>query len=283
MSKFIDSKNLSITKRTSSILKYSKENDTDGVISIFKNLCLPFNNNKKKELFINIFKESDIPYTCDDKLGFSIFSEKRTLKTVVSHMDLIKKFNTSFSNNKTHEIKDGRIYGALDNTFTNAVLINSILNNRDKNTTYLFTLDEETTQYAIKEYMVRYGTDQFVINLDITNEGNKNNMAIEYDKPCYHICKQINDNMDNPFFTTDRDCDDLDEVMKADGNGFSYCLPTKGNIHSFNNNTSIDKIEPYMEGLEFLIHDLELTEFIPNIFNMSIDKSFKYKNFNKQL
>jgi uncharacterized protein YcgL (UPF0745 family) len=225
MSKLFDSnKSFSnLTKRAESILTYSKDNDFISIISIFKNLCLPFTKeNPKKQLFQKIFELSNIEYTWDNDIGFIIFSEKKTEKTIVSHMDLIKVFNSGFEKERTHEVKDNHIYGALDNTFTNAVLINSILNNRNKNTTYLFTLDEETTQHAIRDYMKKFGTEQFIINLDITSEGYKHNMSIEYDEPCYHICKQINDNMDSPFFTTERVGDDLDEVLKADGKGFSY-------------------------------------------------------------
>jgi len=274
------SKKLSISERAQTIINYSKNNNSIGIISIFKNLCLPFNNeNLKKQLFENIFFLSNIPYIWDDKIGFIIFSENHTKKTIVSHMDLISIFNNGFKNNKSHEIKDNNIYGALDNTFTNAILINSILNNQNKDTTYLFTLDEETTQYAIRDYMKRFGTEQFIINLDISNDGYEKNMSIEYDKPCYHICKQINNNLDNPHFTKDRVCDDLDEVMKADGYGFSYCLPTKGNIHSFKNYTSIDKIEPYMNGLEFLIHSLDLSCFKPNINYLDISKAISFNSF----
>ena len=284
MSKLFDSNKIlsKLTERAEDIINHSKDNDTIGVISIFKNLCIPFNNeNPKRMLFEKIFDMANINYTWDKNIGFIIFSEKKNKKTIVSHMDLIKLFNNGFKKERTHEIKDGYLSGALDNTLTNAILINSILNNRDKNTTYLFTLDEETKQHAIRDYMKKFGNEQFIINLDITNEGYDNNMSIEYDEPCYHICKQINKNIDSPFFTTDRECDDLDEVLKANGYGLSYCIPTKGNIHSYKNYTSIDKLDPYMAGLEFLIHELDLACYTPNIEYLDISKAISYESYDE--
>ena len=207
-----------LTQRAELVINEASNNNKDSVINIFEAISLPFSGeNYKKQLFIKIFNMANIESVWDNDLGFIIHSENRTEKTVVSHMDLIPSFNKGFKNNKVYKIEDDKLVGALDNTFTNAVVINSILNKQNKETSYLFTLDEETSQHAIRDYMKRFGTEQFIINLDVTNEGMKHNVAIEYDEPCYHICKQIDNNMKKAFFTTDRVCDDLDEVIKADG------------------------------------------------------------------
>jgi len=271
-----------LNNRAELVLNEAVHNNNNSVINIFEAISLPFSGeNYKKQLFIKIFNLVDINSEWDENLGFIIPSENRTLKTVVSHMDLISTFNKGFQKNNIYKIEDNKLIGALDNTFTNAVLINSILNKRDKNTTYLFTLDEETTQYAIRDYMKRFGTEQFIVNLDVTNDGFNKNSSIEYDEPNWKICKQLKKNLKAPFFTKDRECDDLDQVMKVDGYGFSYCLPTKKTIHSYKNYTNIDKIEPYMNGLEYIIHELKIDSIEYNIKYLSIDDSLSYSKFDK--
>jgi len=271
-----------IEDRALSVIESAKANSTDEVINIFEKISLPFNGaNYKRQLFEKIFELAEVEGEWRDDIGYVIFSKKRTKRTVVSHIDLISPFNRGFAKGKVYTIEDGKLIGALDNTFTNAVVINSILNGQSDDTTYLFTLDEETTQYAIRDYMKLFGNEQFIINLDITNEGMKNNMAIEYDEPSWEICKQVSENMDSPFFTMDRECDDMDEVMKANGFGFSYCVPSGKGIHSYNNYTYIDKIKPYMDGLEFLIYNLDLSSYKQNIKHISIKKALKCKNLKK--
>lgn len=271
-----------IIERAEYIVNIAKDNNKESIISIFENISLPFSgDNLKKDLFLKIFELANIDSEWHKDLGFIILSEKRTMKTVVSHMDLIPSFNKGFKNKKIYKIKDEKIIGALDNTFTNAILISSILNNRNEEITYLFTKDEETNQNAIKKYMKMYGKEQFIINMDVTNDGTDHNMSIEYDEPSWNICKQMNDNLENPFFTTEREGDDLDQVLNANGFGFSYCIPTKNTIHSYNNSTELSKIEPYMNGLEFLIHRLDTSIKAQDINYMTIDNSLRHKTFNK--
>ena len=268
--------------RAENIIKASKQDNKDGVIFIFEQISLPFDGeNYKRQLFHKIFNLAGINNEWFDDIGFVIFSENRTKKTVVSHMDLINKFNKGFRDNKVYEIKDDKLIGALDNTFTNAVVINHILNYQNKDTTYLFTLDEETKQHAIRDYMVQYGIEQFIINLDVTNDGLKNNMSIEYDEPSWEICRQIEKNLDSPYFTTERVGDDLDAVLKVKGYGFSYCLPTNKLIHSYNNYTMIDKIEPYMKGLDYLVEDMCLNSYQQNIHYVGIDEAITYNSLEK--
>ena len=271
-----------LERATQVITAAADKNTKESVILIFEAISLPFSGkNYKRQLFELIFKLSEIEAKWDKNLGFMVLSEHRTKRTVVSHMDLIPSFNKGFKNNKVYKIEDEKLIGALDNTFTNAVVINSILNKQAKDTSYLFTLDEETTQHAIRDYMKRFGKEQFIINLDVTNDGLKNNMSIEYDEPCWSICKQINDNMDNPFFTIDRVGDDLDEVLKANGFGFSYCIPTEKKIHSYNNFTYLNKIEPYMLGLEFLVHELDVCVMCQDIDHLDIYDAIDFESFDE--
>lgn len=275
-----------ITKRAEKVISSAKLNNKEGVINIFEMISLPFNGESyKRAVFEKIFELAGVKGEYIDDLGYIIFSKNRTKKTVVSHMDLIPLFNRDFKKGKVYEIKDNKLIGALDNTFTNAVVINSILNLKEGNalddTTFLFTKDEETNQYAMRNYMKMYGNEQFIINLDVTNEGMCSNMSIEYDEPSWHICKEIYKNLDNPYFTKDRECDDLDEVLEAKGYGLSYCIPSKKLIHSYNNYTHLDKIEPYMRGLDYLIEHLCTKDKQCNIKYLSIKKSMKYNSFEK--
>lgn len=275
-----------IEERAIKVLDSAKRNNKEGVIDIFEMISLPFNGeNYKRAVFEKIFELANIKGEYVTDLGYIVYSKKRTIKTVVSHMDLIPLFNRDFKKGKVYEIKDEKLIGALDNTFTNAVVINSILNLKDTgsidDTTFLFTKDEETNQYAIKDYMKMYGNEQFVINLDVTNEGMKCNMSVEYDNPSWHICKDISDNLNNPYFTKDRECDDLDNVLSAKGFGFSYCLPTEKTIHSYKNYTLLEKIEPYMEGLNYIIESLCTKNKECNIKYLSIKKAIKHKTFEK--
>jgi len=264
------------------VIKKAKDNNYNSVIKIFEYISLPFSGkNYKKKLFLKIFELANIDAIWDKKMGCIIYSENRTKKTIVSHMDLIPSFNKGFSKGKVYIIEDDKLIGALDNTFTNAVVINSILNKQSKDTTYLFSLDEETSQKAIKSYMKRFGSEQFIFNLDVTNDGKNHHMSIEYDEPCYHICKQINDNLINPFFTTDRVGDDLDKVLQADGKGFSYCLPTEKTIHSYKNFTYLKNIQPYMDGLEYLVHNLNLDIVHNNIDYLDIKEASNFESFEK--
>ena len=286
--------NEDIDERVENVLKAAKLNNKEGVIDIFEMISLPFNGeNYKRKIFEKIFEKSNIEGEYVDRLGYIVKSKKRNMKTVVSHMDLIPLFNRDFKKNKVYDIEGNKLIGALDNTFTNAVVINYILNCDPKDiedTTFLFTKDEETKQYAIRDYMKMYGNDHFVCNLDVTGEGAekdkknggwKYDMSIEYDEPSYHICKQINKGMKRPFFTTERECDDLDEVIDAKGYGLSYCLPTRNKIHSYENYTLMEGIEPYMDGLKFIIEDLCIKEKECNINHLEIKKAVKYKTFEK--
>ena len=271
-----------IEDRALSVINSAKANSTEEVINIFEQISLPFNGgNFKRKLFEKIFELAEVNGEWRDDIGYVVFSKKRTTRTVVSHMDLISPFNRGFAKGRVYKIEEDKLIGALDNTFTNAVVINSMLNNLSNETTYLFTLDEETSQHAIRDYMKLFGTEQFIINLDITNEGMKNNMAIEYDEPSWEICKQIEKNMDSPFFTKNRVCDDMDEVVKANGFGFSYCVPSGKSIHSYNNYTYLNKIKPYIDGLDFLIHDLCLDCYDHNIKYIGINKALKCSSLKK--
>jgi len=280
-----------ISKSAIEIVDLAKREDVLGIISIFKKLCIPFYESKespKVKLFLEIFSLANVDAIWDSELGVVVPANRDLHKTIVSHMDLIPLFNKSFAFEQSN-IKNEKKFlsGPLDNSITNAMLIMSILNNQNENVTYLFTKDEDRVCHmAMKTYMSVFGIDQFVINLDVTGEGlvMKNekpkligNASIEFDEPNISISKQINKNIAKAIFTKDRFCDDLDSVVGAGGYGLSYCLPTGPNgefIHSFENFCFKKSLEPYYNGLNYLIHELDVSDKAKNMMQLEFEDIF---------
>ena len=262
---------------------------TQGIIDTFEALCVPFDQEcERREFYLSIFHSAGIDAYWDDSMGVIIPPEKKLKKTIVSHMDLIKVFNKGFRKGKViTSLDDIKLTAALDNTITNAVLIKSLLTKRDKNTAYLFTLDEETHQYAMRDYMKKFGTKQFVVNLDVTDVGisqfgnKESDVSIEFDEPNWSICKQLEGGLVNPSIQKERECDDLDEVVKAGGYGFSYCLPTGNNIHSYKNWCFVDSIQPYYNGLNFIIHKLDTSDKDKNMKHVSVSMALSCESISE--
>jgi hypothetical protein len=271
------------------IINLSKEADENAIITIFQNLCLPFNDGKgyKEKLFLKVFELAGINASYEKGIGVVVPASEDKKIVVVSHMDLIPTFNKGFKEKKVYKLfeKDGKecISGALDNTMTNAVAMIAALNNKNPNVEFVFTEGEETGFWGMKAYMkLKHKKDSFYINMDVTNDNWSNHISLEYDEPNYDICCQINNTM-NAGFTKDRVCDDLDIVVDNNGFGFSYCLPTKKTIHSWNNYTLIEKLVPYLNGLVWLITELDLSDMKHNIQCLSIKKALICENLDKFL
>lgn len=253
------------------------------IIDIFHDIAKPFEkgNGLKEEFILRLLNEHDAKYI--ENIGIIVPSKKTKKITVTSHIDLIKKFNKSFRDSPSILIKDNILSGALDNTLTNAILILAIQELRSngfaEDVEFVFTEGEETGFLGMKEYISRYGKNTFFINLDVTNDNWECFGSIEYDHPNFHICKQIEKTFSKEIgFTTERVNDDLCAVISSGGRGFSYCIPSKNEIHSFNNYTLIDKIEKYYNGLLFLIKDMDFSSYEHNIKNIQIYKALRYES-----
>lgn len=200
-------------------------------------------------------------------------------KIIVSHFDLVFPFERGFAEGKTifvepvfagEESDENVIYGALDNTITNAVLLNEITENGlPEDVALLFTDDEESGMWGMRNFMKIINEagkleEMFFINLDVTNDNWEYMTSIEYDNPNSVISRQI-DEADFPAgFTRDRIADDLSAVVGFGGDGFSYCLPTREYCHTYHSNTTVGHLKEYVRGLNYLIHQLDATEREPD-------------------
>jgi len=260
------------------------------ILKIMSLISKPFKNGQgeKEATIINILKSKNPIYM--EGIGIIVPAKKTRKIVVVSHIDLIKKFNKGFSVDKTFLLKkdENKIIGALDNTLTNAVLIETIKNlekqGLDDNIEYLFTENEEIDLGGMKNYMIlnkEFIKDIFFINLDVTYENWGHPASIEYDNPSFNICKQIKSKIKDQNITIDRDEDDLSAVLRNKGYGFSYCVPTKGNIHSYNNYANLDQIEKYKLNLEILLTAINFEEKEKDIFRENIRLIERFKTYKK--
>jgi len=212
---------------------------------------------------------------------------------LVSHIDLIRKFQKGFADGITHEIiisKKGNeiIKGALDNTITNAVALlalESILKSGITDIELVLTEGEEVGCIGMDSYLKSFeekSKNAFIINLDVTNEGWKQHSSVEYDKPSFNMLKQLQTLLaeHDAFFTVNRVGDDIDAVNSNGCSGFSYCLPTKDLIHSYENKAYVHTLEGYYYGLISLLNQLELFEDMKDTFSRwDFNKALKSKSF----
>lgn len=185
-------------------------------------------------------------------------SDKVPAVTVVSHFDLIPSFSKKFGKGEGGFFKVGEknVTGPLDNTITNASVLWALKNDpffkENEEWKVLFSQEEEVGFFGMAKFLEKYDPEakSFYVNLDVTNEGWKKWCSVEYDRPhmetFFAMAKKLKEEH-IPFVhvTPERVGDDLDAVLHAGGKGFSYCLPTKGVIHSFKNKASIRSIEEY--------------------------------------
>lgn len=231
------------------------------IVSLFQKISLPFIKNvfePKANTILRILKSAGVKAKYYKNIGIVVPAKKSRKCVVMSHMDLIFKFNSCFFFDESISIKDGIVQGALDNTITNAVLLDLILEGKiNDDTEILLSVDEETGCNGSLKYIETFKQfdDVAFVNLDVTNEFAKKNVSIEYDKPNSEGLKFLNSlfKKQSIGITHNRMCDDLDSVHRKGLNGISFCLPTKGTIHSLKNETTLEQIEKYSTALETLL------------------------------
>jgi len=242
----------------------------------------------KLEAIKNSLDIIGVTYEYDLKMGLIVNKQKNPTKVVVSHMDLIPLFENGFKEERCFKLTDQCIVGALDNTITNAVLLKVIeqLSKEDNlnNIEFLFSEAEEIGFYGVDNYLKEHrdrfkGT--FFINLDVTNEGYKQDASIEYDACNFENLKKIQNIKNQDFFyTMDRVGDDMCSILRNGFHGLSYCLPTKGNIHSYKNKARLDSIEPYYRGLLEIIN-LDINSHDKNVDFYQFKKALKVDKISK--
>lgn len=265
------------------------------IIDLFREIALPFKDkeggpklDKLQEIFANLNIES--VYTEGEGLLVNNIPDPEII--IVSHMDLIKRFQKGFEEGTVFELvteeDNDFIVGALDNTITNAVAIlvlQKLLEKNKRKVSLLLSEGEEVGMIGMRNYLRARGEaakEPFYINLDVTNEGWKKNASVEYDKPNFYILRQMKKLLkkNDVFFTNDRVCDDTDAINSADCNGFSLCLPTKGNIHSYKNKAFVNTLEEYANVLYRLCSKLKFEEScVRNISSFDFDLALKSKTF----
>lgn len=210
-------------------------------------------------------------------------------KVLVSHYDLVGNFNNGFAVDKNFIIADAIynkdfmqsnmlnenpqvngnfIIGALDNTITNAFLIEAIIelreNNQAEDIMFLFTDYEESGLRGMSSFMDKIHpklNDPFYINLDVTNDNQDFNGSIEFDYPCISIAKEILNNLSSVGLTHQRFTDDTSAITYKTPKAFSYCIPTFEYCHTYASAALTKTIEPYYEGLKYLITTLKVDKY----------------------
>lgn len=234
------------------------------MIKTFELLAKPFKDGEGG-LKLNALQEIFPEGIWEPGIGFIVNKQENPSKVVVSHIDLIKTFRKGFADNHVYAVTETEIIGALDNTITNAALVLAIKSLSDfKTIEYVFTEGEEVGFKGMKAYIKKYKRrviNSFFINLDVTNEGYGRNGSIEYDVCNFETLKSLQTLVNTKnldwHFTHSRVGDDTDAIIDAGLHGFSYCLPTKGHIHSYENRALLSSLDSYLEGLICLIkHDL---------------------------
>lgn len=240
------------------------------ILELFTTLCKGYKDedpNSPKLLAIQDWmKERGMTYNYIPDVGlFSNIDIHNPPKIIImAHIDLIPLFSKGFENNRMPVITDTHVIGGLDNTICNAValLVFEELIKRSVTNVGLFLSEGEEVGCDGARNFLRYTRkflqNTFFVNLDVTNEGYGLSGSFEYDEPNPAICRQlVNQFKDTMFYTQERVCDDTDMVNAAELNGFSYCLPTKDNIHSYKNKAKLKSLEPYAEGLLWLAQHLD--------------------------
>jgi len=274
-----------------------KEKTIQEILKIFKEIALPCEADNiktplKENKIIELLKSKYPQIKYNKETGILIPAKTKNSKKLIitSHYDLIPSFNKGFKNQRApFTLNENKIKGALDNTITNAVLIYLLLNfNMPENVEIIFTNMEEIGCIGMRNYLLKIEKeniekeklkkDLFFINLDVTNECWKEKVSLEMDYPIYEIIHFLKDEIKG--MTTEREGDDLCEVIEFGYKGFSFCLPTKKTIHSWKNRTTTEHLYQYTEKLLFLIQNsdkiLELSQ--NETFNyLSIDDILKLK------
>lgn len=263
----------------------------NNIISLFSLIAKPFKDKEGGEKQVEIqnwLNQKGIRNEYIPGIGKIVNQLENPRIILVSHMDLIRKFQKGFAEGETHILqrtKKGNIHikGALDNTITNAVALLALeylLQQGIEDVELVLTEGEEVGMKGMDAYIKAYkdkAKNAFFINLDVTNEGWKLHSSVEYDKPSFHMLKQVQKHLKEhkAFYTGNRVCDDTDAVNDNGCFGFSFCLPTKDLIHSYENKACVYSLEGYFNGLVSLLINLELHE--------NMNKTFSRFHFSKAL
>jgi hypothetical protein len=260
------------------------------IIDLFAEIAKPFKDKEggpKLDAVQKWLNDRELVHEYIPGIGTIINPLENPRIILVSHMDLIRKFQKGFAEGNTHQLVTSnkgveQIKGALDNTITNAVALLALEELLERNITdieLVLTEGEEVGMHGMEAYIKAHplkSRASFFVNLDVTNEGWKKHISIEFDKPSFHILKRFQQLLEteHTHYTTSRVGDDTDAILENDCFGFSYCLPTKETIHSYENKATLESLTGYFNGLVSILEHLDITGY---------DETFKTWHFKKAL
>lgn len=242
--------------------------------NMFDTIALPFYKNakidgiSKEKKILEILKDKNAYY--ENGVGIIVPAKTKAKKIIVSHIDLVGNFNIGFSQGRKFTLNGDKLYGALDNTLTNAFLLLAILelSNDLDDVEFLFTEGEESGLTGMFNYMdTKYDKESnpFFINLDVTNDNEDYSVSIEFDYPNKNICKQIYDFNKDIGFTNIRFTDDTSAITRYTKKAFSCCVPTWNYCHTYESYCLVSSLETYYNTLVFLIKDLNVDNYSNDI------------------
>jgi len=266
---------------------------TEEIISFFKEISKPFKDREggpKLEIIQRFLEGQNISSEYIPNIGLIINKQDNPDIVVVSHMDLINKFQKGFENGTICNIDEEFITGALDNTITNAISLlvfkELLLEDNSLNIELFLSEGEEVGLIGMTNYLNEYiekSKNTFFINLDVTNDGYGTDMSVEYDKPDFNTVKKVQEVLNdlNYHIQGERFCDDMDSINEKKCAGFSFCLPTIKNIHSYKNKAKLESIDNYFYGLKRLILNLKKEENYETFNSIYMKYALKSKNEKK--
>jgi len=265
---------------------------TEKIIDLFQNIAKPFKDNEggeKLEIMRQWLSSRDIQNEYINGLGLVANQQDQPRVILMTHMDLINKFQKGFAENNICTLTETSIIGALDNTITNScalLALEELLSNDITDVEVIFTEGEEVGLTGAREYLKAFkakSTNAFFINLDVTSDGWKTDMSVEYDKPSFNMVKDIQAALTNLSANIQgtRDTDDTSAINYAGQAGLSFCLPTTGNIHSYKNEAKLSSIPEYYKGLVLLLSSLKKELEYKTFSGYSMNIALKSKNSEK--
>lgn len=251
-----------IIKRSNIALNEIKDETLIDIFNIYNKICFPYSvkrlfNDCKKEAILNLLKHNGINYEVKDKIGILIPSKKEATTLLVNHYDLIPSFDKGFILGKGLVVNKNKAVGALDNTIVNSIVLDLLIKDLiPDNVECLFTDEEELGYYGAKRYIECFKQEKKhlnVINLDTTEEWKRKESLygsfeiVANSKSVVSICKEFKG---LSFLMKEYDYDDdLTPFLNNGFKGFSFCLPTLGDVHKYSNSTKLDYIKNYSKGL----------------------------------
>ena len=264
------------------------------ILDLFQQSSLPFvdkNGGPKLDFIQQWLNHRNIKNEYVPGTGLIVNKIDKPRIILVSHIDLIKRFQKGFAINNTFEVikEEGIVRGALDNTITNAaalLAIDKLFSAGITDIEVLFSEGEEVGSIGIERYLKNFpkkSSMSFFLNLDVTNDGWGKSTSIEYDKPEFRTIKSFQKILSkfSCNFQGDRDGDDIDAVNSANCHGLSFCLPTKGNIHSYKNYATLDSVSEYFDSLFSILKSFKKSKKYVSFSSYQFKAALKTKSYKK--